>query len=487
MRQSLMQTFNQMYFLDLHGNSKKKEKAKDGSKDENVFDIEQGVCISILIKISKDNTMYTKSDMYGLRERKYNQLLAETMKTMKWKMINSTFNFQFINQDSIVSSEYYSYKLLSDFFFLNSVGIATAKDFLAIQDSKSDMIDVCSDLYNLSHDDLKQRYFVDDDLLDEKLSLSKQDIVKHNNDSNMIKQILYRPFSIKYTFYSGLSSGLVNRPRNNVMKHLLYSNIGLIVSKINRQLSLGYCFVTSMLTDLHILDVARDSTYLFPLYLYEEVDFLGETQLEKKPNIKAEIIAELTAKYKQQATGAVGTSVPASSNTGGTPVSTLSPEQIMSYIYAVLHSPTYRSKYADFLKTDFPRIPFTDDYKVFEGLSGLGWDLMQAHLQKKDELSKLYPGCGDFAVKGNNTVDKVLYTEAQSRLYINTDQYFANVPSEVYSFYIGGYQVLHKYLKDRKGRMLTLDEINNVESVVKILLFTIEQMQKIDTLTQDWI
>lgn len=165
----------------------------------------------------------------------------------------------------------------------------------------------------------------------------------------------------------------------------------------------------------------------------------------------------------------------------------ITPEQVMSYIYAVLHSPTYRSKYADFLKTDFPRIPFTDDYKVFIQLSELGWDLINAHLQKKPELHKLYQGMGDFAVKGTNLVDKVLYTEAQSRLYINADQYFGKLPETVFNFYIGGYQVMHKYLKDRKGRTLTLDEINNVELIAKTLQFTLDQMQKIDEQTKEWI
>ncbi len=118
--------------------------------------------------------------------------------------------------------------------------------------------------------------------------------------------------------------------------------------------------------------------------------------------------------------------------------------------------------YEDFLKTDFPRIPFTDSYDIFQSMSGLGWELIRAHLQKvKTELDKSYKGLGDFAVQGDNLVEKVRYDENRQRLYINGEQYFGDVPDEVYRFYIGGYQVMSKYLKDRKGRALTLDEINN--------------------------
>jgi len=276
---------------------------------------------------------------------------------------------------------------------------------------------------------------------------------------------------------------------------MLHDNIGIITTRQVAEGIFNHITVSDSIVECRISLSNKGYGYLFPLYLYEEVDFLGTKQLEQKPNIKPEVIKSLTDKYRQQAVGAglvparltVGTGDPACTKTDEASVFTITPETIMSYLYAVLHSPTYRSKYADFLKTDFPRIPFTDDYKLFIQLSELGWELIQAHLQKKPELNKVYQGLGDFAVKGTNGVDKVLYTEAQSRLYINADQYFDNVPAEVYSFYIGGYQVMQKYLKDRKGRTLTLDEINNVELIAKTLQFTIDQMQKIDAVTRAWI
>jgi predicted helicase len=249
------------------------------------------------------------------------------------------------------------------------------------------------------------------------------------------------------------------------MKHMIDGNCGLIVSRINRQISTGYEFITENISDFHVLDNLNDATYLFPLYLYEEVDFLGTIKMEKNPNIKSDILKCLKTKYNKPIT----------------------PEQVLSYIYSVLHSPAYRVKYADFLKTDYPRIQFTDNIKVFEEMASLGWELMQTHMQKNRDLSKKYPGLGEYAIKGSNVVDKVTYNDTLKRLYINNIQYFGDITEEVSNFYIGGYQVLHKYLKGRKSRTLTLGEINNVEHIAKILMFTIDQMQKIDELTVEWI
>ena len=152
-----------------------------------------------------------------------------------------------------------------------------------------------------------------------------------------------------------------------------------------------------------------------------------------------------------------------------------SPEDILGYVYAVLHSPTYRQKYQDFLKIDFPRIPFVAECETFEALSKLGWELVQTHLLKSvpQELNvDVTPG--DFRV------EKPAYDAQRERLHINTTQYFSPVPQDVWEFHIGGYQVLDKYLKSRKGRTLSLDEIENIQNVISVLRFTIDQMQRID-------
>ena len=151
------------------------------------------------------------------------------------------------------------------------------------------------------------------------------------------------------------------------------------------------------------------------------------------------------------------------------------PEEILGYIYAVLHSPTYRRKYAEFLKIDFPRLPFVDDRQLFEKLSKLGWELVQAHLLRDIPATLKVE-----VTKGSDAVEKPVYASPQQRLYFNAKQYFAPVPEDVWNFHIGGYQVLNKYLKSRKGRELSLYEKENLMNVIKVLRFTIDRMQEIE-------
>ena len=152
-----------------------------------------------------------------------------------------------------------------------------------------------------------------------------------------------------------------------------------------------------------------------------------------------------------------------------------SPEDILGYIYAVLNSPTYHKKYQNFLKIDFPRVPFVNQRKTFEALSALGWELMQAHLLKSIPQALTVD-----VSKGDFKVEKPTYDPQHERLHINKTQYFSPVPRDVWAFHIGGYQVLDKYLKSRTGRTLSLDEIENVQNVVNVLRLTIDQMQRID-------
>lgn len=193
--------------------------------------------------------------------------------------------------------------------------------------------------------------------------------------------------------------------------------------------------------------ITSNNGFTFPLWLYQ-----GDGT--RKENFSPDFRAFIDEHYEQHYT----------------------PEEVLGYIYAVLHAPAYREKYAEFLRIDFPRIPFPDERSDFEALSKLGWDLIEAHLLREVPRLKL----GAYQGKGRNEVDKPRYVEAEQALYINDTQKFAPVPPEVWDFHIGGYQVLSKYLKDRRGRTLTLDEITNVENVANVLAFTIGQMAKID-------
>ncbi len=180
----------------------------------------------------------------------------------------------------------------------------------------------------------------------------------------------------------------------------------------------------------------------------------------KKPNIAPALIETLANAYKK----------------------TPSPEQIFFYIYAVLYSNTYRTKYAEFLKTDFPRIPFTKDYKLFNKLAGYGEKLVDFHLLKSKELeSTKVKGPG----KGDNKVVKVRCDENEERVYFNQDQYFAGIQKEVWEYPIGGYQVCEKWLKDRKDRILTLQDVKHYRQIVISLAKTIKLQKAIDEIYQE--
>lgn len=213
--------------------------------------------------------------------------------------------------------------------------------------------------------------------------------------------------------------------------------------------------------------LTSNNGFVFPLYLYPLVEgkkasrnfsfefgddpFAGKDRIE---NIAPEFRRWIDARYDHA----------------------FDPEQIFGYIYAVLHAPAYRARYADFLRTDFPRIPFPEDRPAFEALSALGWELAETHLMRRVPPR----GLAASMEGGSNLVEKVRWSEAEEKVWINASQGFAKVPRRVWEFTIGGYQVIDKYLKSRRGRILSLNEIENVEKVANILDFTADQMVKID-------
>lgn len=467
MRQSLMQTFNQIYVLDLHGNNKKKEVSPDGGKDENVFDIEQGVSISLFVKKKGLERKILHADFWGKRKDKYRACLETPFTKVNWHEIQSQGpSYLFIPQDEAHRGEYENGWKVTDIFPVSNIGVVTHRDSLIVGITEKEIINRLHVFVSNLPDDVVAQTLNLKDNRDWKIRDSREKLKKLDWKEN-IREYSYRPFDRRYICYK---KELIDRgcDRWDLMENMFSENVGLIVNRQIRLDKICHAFVTNKVTDLHILETANASAYLFPLYLYTEASKPKKNKLfsstlmlfepaapytVKKPNISQALFLELSKKYKKEPT----------------------PEEILGYIYAVLHSPTYRTKYAEFLKIDFPRIPFVDDRKVFETLSKLGWELIQAHLLKeipqtlKVEINK-----------GNGIVEKPIYSTTNQRLYINTTQYFSPVPEDVWNFQIGGYQVLDKYLKSRKGCELSLDEKENVMNVVKVLRFTIDQMEKID-------
>ncbi|GER92639.1 DNA methyltransferase [hot springs metagenome] len=491
MRQSLMKTFNQIYLLDLHGNSKKREICPDGSKDENVFDIQQGVAIGIFVKKGKgvNAEKVFHSEIWGLREKKYEWLNNHSLNNTRWKRLRPKSEFYlFIPRDEGLLKRYESYPKITDIFPVSSVGIVTARDNLTIKWTKEEMWKTVLNFSRLDIEIARKAYDLGKDVRDWKVELAQKDLKESGIDREKIIPILYRPFDIRYTYYTGRSRGFHCMPRPEVMRHMMRENIGLILAKRYSVGEYNYAFVGDSIMEGHVLSGQLGITYLFPLYLYEYtkkpntsnpsshsksfkkktphsyyMDLQDDAQawmlfeeeaeyLLKKPNIAEDFLKRLTEQYRKTPT----------------------PEEILYYIYAILYSNTYRKRYAEFLRIDFPRIPFIEDYKIFQKFAKYGERLVRLHLMKTEEINSH----ARFEGKGSNKVEKVAYKD--KRLYINDSQFFDSIEPSLYQYQIGGYRVLEKWLKDRRDRILSLDEIRHYCQIVGIIKETIILQGEID-------
>ena len=494
MRESLMNSFNEIYLLDLHGNSLKKEKCPDGSKDENVFDIRQGTAIALFIKTKDTNSEDSKkvfhSELWGMRKEKYDWLLNNDINSTKWWEITPKSEFYlFVPRNERLLELYEKSPKITDIFPVNSVGIVTARDRFVID----------TDLKALKR---RIRMFCDEKIPDEligepyklkdkanwKLRTAREKVRNDKDWGNSFVQILYRPFDIQWIFYH---DALVERSRRKVMRHMMQENLGLVTSR-QTQSEFRHIFITNKLVEFNLTGTAGKygSGYLFPLYLYPDPDqkdlfsHLKESK-ERKPNISKKIFSALSETYKTKP----------------------KPEDIFYYIYAVFYSNTYRTKYAEFLKTDFPRVPFTKDKRLFKKLAEYGKRLADLHLmpacasphlsacnaqagadRQSPELDSPVvkfqgtPACAEqsAAGRGNKRVDKIKYDKEGKRVCINNDQYFEGVEENVWQYQIGGYQVCNKWLKDRKGKVLSLDDIKHYCKVATAIKHTINIQKSID-------
>ncbi|MBX1152366.1 DNA methyltransferase [Campylobacter jejuni] len=407
MRYSLMQSFDKIYILNLHGDVNKKEKAPDGSKDDNVFDIKQGVSINIFIKQNSKtkNTKIYYHDLYGKRKDKYEFLYENDLNSIKWTLIKNNEPFYlFLPQNNDLLEEYNKGVSVKDMFILSSVGIVSAKDSILISTNTEKLKQQIHDYYN-------------------------------EFDKKNIKKIAYRPFDTQKIYYDIKK---VERPRIETMEHFLENeNIGLICDRGTKLNNIDNIFISSKIIDLHLVG---SGSYIYPLYLYpttrskkflkkENPNFNEENFTSKIENFKESFRTFIDELYKEK----------------------FSPEDILGYIYAVLFHKIYREKYLDFLKIDFPKIPFTKDKNTFKNLSKLGLKLINLHLLKNDELDFNVGEALFKDIKNKNfKIQKIKYNKDTKELFINESLYFSKVSLEIYEFKIGGYAVLDKYLKSHK-------------------------------------
>lgn len=418
MRWNLLKTFDKIYTIDLHGNSKKKETCPDGSKDDNVFDIMQGVSINLFVKTGEKaknelGKVYHK-DLYGHRKDKYEFLSNNTLSTVGYEEIKPQVPmYFFVPKELGLMNEYEKGICVNDTFEANSVGVVTAHDKILIDENPDNLIKKVSAEYN------------------EQASMHK------------VLTDAYRPFDNRYVYYD---TSKIERAREKVMCHFFKENIGLMTCR--QAISNDWKLVSitdKLVDDCYVSNKTKERGYVFPLYLYSTSD---NGQEEKHPNLNK----KEWAKFDK----AVGRKT--------------SPEELLQYIYGVLHSPSYRERFKEFLKIDFPRIPLPESEAEFNRKAECGRKLIDLHLMRNTQS---WQTTTTFPEAGKGMVDAISYKDG--RVMINQTQYFGNVPEVAWNAYIGGYQPAQKWLKDRKGRTLSYEDIRHYTYIIHAL----NEMQKI--------
>ena len=465
MRHFLMQSFNIIYCLNLHGNSRFGETVPMGESDENVFDIQQGTVILLCVK-KEDNDSLTKlyyADVWGTREEKNKILLNTDVHSSEWCELNPTKPFYFFAAHAKEQTdEYKSGWRIPDIFHNNSIGVITARDKLTIHLSVEKLRETVDDFTSLSADDARERYELRKDSQDWKVHLAQADLRNHPDADQHIKPIHYRPFDTRWTYYTGQSRGFICAPRPAIMHHMMEENLALCTHRSLRSASTWqHVFTTNSLTDGNCISNKDGPTHVYPLYLYPDSGGLG-LQAERELNFKPAFLTAFSETL----------GLPQAAPFGLPEVVT--PEEILAYIYAVLYSPTYRERYYEFLKYDFPRIPLPPDINYFRKLAALGQALINWHLLKDVQI----PIRHRFEGEGDSVVSKPRYEDG--KVWINATQYFTDVPAEVWEYEIGAYQVCEKWLKDRKNIELSHDDIKQYRSILVAIAETLRVVREID-------
>jgi len=545
MRESLMDSFDKIYILDLHGDSNKNEKTPEGNKDDNVFDIRQGVSISLFIKTGKnEESKVLHSDLFGSREEKYKNLLNTNIKSLKWNELNCEPPYYFFTQkDFRLRKVYEQFVSIESLFKERISGIETKRDDLFTDLSKNKLEQRIKKLITNNFDESFKKNF-------NVKNSSGYDLIGRIKDAEysqkFIRPVNYRPFEKPYIYYD---TKLLGRSMYSTMRNLIPdNNFGLVASKqCHRHFT--FSFITDKIIDSNYLASAKKfgGGYVFPLYLYPEDD--GQQTLsgrpERKPNLDPDIIQEIAdglgLRFVREKKDGVHLEGGPHLNVSeeGPHLDTFAPIDLLDYIYAVLHSPSYRDKYKEFLKIDFPRVPYPSDADTFWQLVELGGELRQIHLLEHpvvDDFITTYPEAGSneitkrltktqpgfipykeddnplestskmasnffepFKMEAIGKMDSITFSlpdgghsksglhqsdrypnEPLGKVQINEKQYFGDVPEKAWNFYIGGYQPAEKWLKDRRDRELSFEEIQHYQKIIVALMETDQIMQAID-------
>lgn len=480
MRRSLMETFDDLYLLDLHGNARRREQAPGGGRDMNVFDIQQGVAVGLFVKHGNSPRQPEKNvfwaERWGERDTgpgggKYGWLAINDVKTTPWRrLLPHAPYYLFVPRDEKLTKEYEKGHKVTDIFLEQSVGIATARDRLSIQLDGDRLRQVVNDFSQRDVEDARQAYGLGKDTRDWSVQRAQQDLNDHPDQDEHVIKILYRPFDQRFTYYTGRGRGFICKPRQRVMRHVLDgSNLALCVGRAGQATGSkqwDVVLVSSGPTDLNLF--RRGGNCFFPLYRRWTSDDLPIGSA-RQHNLSPDFINASETALR----------LTFISDGPGNLVTNFGPEDVLHSIYAVLYSPTYRQRYQDHLKSDFPFVPLIGSPTLFAQLVRLGQKLVALHLlQGEGRRMPTFPHLG------HNGVENVSYAPPHhphpGQVWINAQQCFYGIAPETWTFTIGGYAPAQKWLKDRKGRRLSCADLRHYRRLCAALATTPRLMASVD-------
>ncbi|MGL2507183.1 type ISP restriction/modification enzyme [Helicobacter pylori] len=476
LRRSLLECYDELYILNLHGNARKKEETPQGAKDENVFNIMQGVSINLFVKnpqVVKQKICYY--DVYGERAEKYAFLAQNDLNSIEWLEIAPREpSYLLIPQETPLLEEYEQGFSVQEMFQISSVGIVTGRDHIVFHKDKESLLKLLKDFSTLEPSELRRKYNIGDDSRDWRLEYAIKDVKANtNNLEEYIVSCQYRPFDFYYTYYTGKSKSFIAYPRGEVFKHMLppptnpktpnqtRKNVALNTPRQlkNNDKSWTQCFINSQLNDQGLSSGGNGAGVNYPLYQFKHPNYTE--------NFTPEFRSFIDKHYSHH----------------------FEPLEVLGYIYALLYSPNYRKRYEDFLKADYPKILFTKNKDLFRALSLLGIELIGLHVLNQESLNHSFNKLKDATIgescykeAHDPIIKKPLHSKPEQRLYINHSAYFKGVSEEIHDYRIGGYGVLDKYLKSHKNEPCDFDHVSNI---IRIIARTIEIQKTLGFLTSD--
>jgi predicted helicase len=505
MRQNLLQSFDHIYILDLHGSTRRREINPDGTADENVFDqIQQGVSIVIFIKTttSLDAATVHYADLWGTREKKYKWLETHDLSSIQWTDFTPTGPFYNFRPENVaLREEWDEAPSLTEIFPLFSTGIVTHRDHFAI-DTRADRLqerleDFCDP--KKTHEQVRIKYFGTKsrttssgitykagDNRDWQLADRRTALMADKDRKNAIEKITHRPFDNRHIIYH---RDAIDSMKYDVMRHMTSDqNLGLISARSNKSSIQDQFFITDLMSEVKAGEATTGSV-LFPLWLYgSDSDTLFDLEAGRKANLGStvpDLLSPLGLVLSQDARGDLE--------------STAGPEDVLAYVYSISYSRAYRVRYESFLRSDYPRIPFTSDIETFRTLVVLGHRLISLHLLSSDEVDNgpaMAPSKGDYSVEKIPVSQRwvpSLSDEMEGSIILNSSsgpdgeaQIINGVPQEVWNYSIGGHQVIHKWLDARIGDQLTFDETIHLIRSINAIKQTIDIQDSLDEILTEW-